>query len=731
MPASPRTARTAAALALACGAALAQDAPQRIEISAQPLGDTEQRRREPVARTIVGREEIERYGDTSVSDVLKRLPGVTVAGGSPRLRGLGGGYTLLLVNGDPAPPGFSLDNLTPGQVERIEITRGATADRSAQAVAGTVNLVLREPPRVRQREGRITLGYQAERPVLSGHASWGDRAGPLRYTLPLSLYQWRTAADTFGERHTLDANGDPQHLRVPGHDRSWGHGFNLGPRGAWQLGAADRLELSGFLQRSDFRNDGAFDTTVLSGLPPLSVSDRFTHRGHWQLQRLGLAWTHQAADGSRLELKAGGQATRSRARTRTDGFDAAGHQTLARDTRNHNRELSASSSGTFRRPLGEAHTLALGWDLEQRRRRELRSVLENGAEQLQGYDGEPFRAEVQRSALFVQDEWALAPRWSTYLGLRAERLATRSAGTDGAWHHRSTVLTPIWHLTHRLDDRGQRLLRASLTRSYKAPELNQLMARPSLASSSYPTSGPNTPLDLDRIGNPALRPELATGLDLALEQYLPQGGVLSVGVFHKRLRDLIRQRVALQTVPWAAVDRWVAMPVNLDRARSSGLELELKGRAGELLPAAWAAPQGLSLRAALSVHRSSVAGLPGPDNRLEQQTPWQASAGFDQALGPQLLGGPLTLGASLAWVPGYRTQQAADRALRSGRVRTLDAYALLVLDRQTSLRLSGGRLLADGSLDLTETLGPLGEPLSTLNTRSARRAFHASLLVKF
>ena len=109
---APRLARqplaVAAGLALLASwplAALGQ-AVQQVEISAQPSTETEQRRRDPVARTVYGRDELDKYGDTSVSDVLKRLPGVNMQGGNPRLRGLGAGYTLLLINGDPAPPGF-------------------------------------------------------------------------------------------------------------------------------------------------------------------------------------------------------------------------------------------------------------------------------------------------------------------------------------------------------------------------------------------------------------------------------------------------------------------------------------------------------------------------------------------------------------------------------------------------------------------------------------------------
>ena len=74
---------------------------------------------------------------SQVADVLKRLPGVNMSGGNPRLRGLGSGYTLILINGDPAPPGFQFDQLNPSQIERIEITRGPSADQSAQAIAST------------------------------------------------------------------------------------------------------------------------------------------------------------------------------------------------------------------------------------------------------------------------------------------------------------------------------------------------------------------------------------------------------------------------------------------------------------------------------------------------------------------------------------------------------------------------------------------------------------------
>lgn len=724
---------------LGVGLASAQEPPadQLIEISAKPLTDTEQRRRDPVARTVYGREELERYGDVSVGDAMKRLPGVTVQGGSPRLRGLGAGYTQLLVNGEPAPPGFSLDNVSPGQVERIEITRGPSAEYSAQAVAGTVNIVLRELPRTRQRELSVRLGYQAVRPTISASGSWGDRigegAGTLSYTVPAAVYQWRGQADTASLRQSLDPDGALRLLDVTGVDRWWGRGFNIGPRLSWKLDDQQTLDWRTFAQRHDYDNRGRYLTEVLEGSAPISVDDQVRSGGTWQMLRSGLTWQRKAPDGTRTELRGGFQASSSRASSHTDGADAAGTPTLVRDTTNHNTEHSLSAGAKHSRPLGEAHTLVLGWDGERRSRTEQRSIVENGADLLPGFEGLPFEADLGRLALFAQDEWELAPRWSASLGLRGERIVTTSEGQDGPLRNTSQVITPLLHVNHRLDAAGKDLIRASLTRSYKAPELNQLISRPSI-NPQYPANGANTEIYPDSIGNPALDPELATGLDLAYEQYLPQGGVLSVGGFYRRISGVIRNQVTLQAVPWAAVPRWVSQPVNLSRARSAGLELELKGRGDELLTAlaaqhAWL--RGLSLRGSANVYRSSVDGIPGPDNRLAGQPPWTASAGFDQALGPALGGPPLTVGASLAWTPGYRTQQTPDQSLSIDSVRSLDAHATWAIDRQTTLRLAASNLLADGSRSLTEVLPADGAPQFSDSTRSASPSFGLGLTSKF
>src|SRR5438045_4089542 len=63
-----------------------------VQITGGRANDVEERRNSTTAKIIVGREEIDRFGDSTLGDVLKRLPGVTIQGrpgrgGAIRLRG--------------------------------------------------------------------------------------------------------------------------------------------------------------------------------------------------------------------------------------------------------------------------------------------------------------------------------------------------------------------------------------------------------------------------------------------------------------------------------------------------------------------------------------------------------------------------------------------------------------------------------------------------------------------
>jgi outer membrane receptor for ferrienterochelin and colicins len=156
-------------------------AMQKVEV--QGKADAYDPRRDDTAsKIVVNHDELVKYGDTTVLDALKRVPGVTVngsggRGGEIRMRGLGAGYTQILLNGERAPAGFDITSLSPDVIERIEVLRAASAEFSTQSIAGTINIVLKKTVRTAQRE--LKLGYGRGNAIKSPTVSLqlADKAG--------------------------------------------------------------------------------------------------------------------------------------------------------------------------------------------------------------------------------------------------------------------------------------------------------------------------------------------------------------------------------------------------------------------------------------------------------------------------------------------------------------------------------------------------------------------------
>src|SRR5205814_442046 len=153
--------------------------------------------------------EIDSYGDSTVGELLKRQPGVTMQGapgrgGSIRMRGLGGGYTQVLLDGERVPPGFSLDSLTPDQIERIEILRAPTAETGARAIAGTINIVTREG--YRKRLNDLQAGVAWEQGHISPGLSWTRNQAFGDWTANVSLSAFRQRRETESVTRTADVS---------------------------------------------------------------------------------------------------------------------------------------------------------------------------------------------------------------------------------------------------------------------------------------------------------------------------------------------------------------------------------------------------------------------------------------------------------------------------------------------------------------------------------------------
>ncbi|WP_374673128.1 TonB-dependent receptor plug domain-containing protein [Ideonella sp.] len=664
---------------------------QRVEVTGGRPTDVQERRQSTAAKIIVGREEIEQYGDASLGELLKRLPGVTVSGnagrgGNIRMRGLGGGYTQILLDGERVQGGLSLDAIDPEMVERIEILRAPTAETGARAVAGTINIITREGFRKRLNDLKLNAGL--ENGIVTPSLNWtrDDKWDDVTTHLSLNLWSWRRRDE--GETTTTTVeNGQTFVQREGSRDEAHRAGINANARLQWPLGEGQSFTLMPFLSFNQGGSDRR-QALVTTGTPPdgLTLYDlaEGDHAGRFMLARLNANWRARLGEG-RFEGRGGVGASQSTNESVRREFDADGYLLRTVDDTSDSRERNAHLNAKYSLLLENGHSLVSGVELDLARRTEARTTLEDGEPQLSEFGGN-LRAATQRVAVYAQDEWSLSSQWAAHAGLRWEGITTEGEGADAVTERNtSSVWTPLLHAVWKPEPKSRDQVRLSLTRSYRSPTLQNLLARPAL-STRYPTDGTNTPTHPDRAGNPALAPELATGLDIALERYLPGGGLLSANVFHRRISDLMRTLTTLEDVPWSDEPRWVARPQNVGEATTQGVELEARFKLSELLDDA----PGVDLRANVSVFRSTVDSVPGPDNRLEQQPGGTANLGADY----RWPGLPITVGGNVNLTPGYRTRLSEAQWIVQAPKRVLDAYALWTLRPDMRLRLSASNLLA-------------------------------------
>lgn len=689
---------------------------ERVELSGK-ASDEAARRASTASKIVIGREEIERFGDSSVGEVLKRLPGVTTGGrpgrgGEVRMRGMGSGYTQILVNGERMPPGFSLDQLPPEQLERIEVMRAPTAEYGARAVAGTINVVLREA--LAKRLNEVKLGVSSERGQLRPNASWSrsdklDEQGGA-YTLSINAQQGDTLDDLNSQSLTRDLKTQTESsLLTQGRTQASRKGLNLNARLQWKLGEGENFNLQPFVNAARGSSDNAqtFSRTPAQPSDGSYYFDRSNTQSdtRFDMARLNAQWTKTLDEDRRIELRAGAGRAQALGDTLTQEYLGAPGSAAIRTQKDHtdSRDRNWSFNGKYSHQLENEHSLVAGLESEGSQREQKRDCLQNGSTcrgQLEF--GDELSASTQRFAAYLQDEWSLGKQWSFYAGLRGETIATRSQSSAQEVKNRSSVWTPLLHGVWKFDEKSRDQIRASLTRSYRSPNLQDLIALPSI-NSFYPCPDEkrcDTTNDYDhpdRAGNPKLLPELATGIDLAYENYLSKGGILSVSAFVRQISNLIRNVTRMETVSWASVPRYVTRPQNIGNAKTYGVELEAKFRLDEFFDEAWP----VQLRSNLSLFRSSVDGIPGPNNKLDQQPSATANLGADYRLRSL----PLSLGGSINWTPANTVQQSLETEANTSRKIVLDAFALWNIDRDMSLRLSASNLApldySNGSQTLT------------------------------
>ena len=425
---------------------------QRVEVTGGRADDTQQRRQSTAAKIIVGRDEIERFGDSTVGDLLKRLPGVTVQGvpgrgGAIRMRGLGNGYTQILLDGERVPPGFSLDSLAPEQIERIEILRAPTAETGARAIAGTINIITREGFTKKLNDLRLTLGGENDR--LQPAASWSrnDRLYGLPYSFSLSASRndRQSGSSTVTQGRDVATNALLLDQTDTGSVRERRQGLQASGRLQWRSEQGDAVTLAPLLIHGagSTQRRGALDQRMGIDPAPYAQADTVSD-GSFTLLRMNATWTRRLGESTSMEWRAGFGHSRSAyqgVRQESGGSLLRTLQDTA-DTRDRNLTLN----GKLSQLLASEHNLVLGGEAESNRRTEASNTLQNGLPLLVDF-GDNVAASATRLAVYAQDEWTVSPQWSAHAGLRWEGIQTRGSGALNAAEasNRSSVWTPLLH----------------------------------------------------------------------------------------------------------------------------------------------------------------------------------------------------------------------------------------------------------------------------------------------
>ena len=645
----------------------------RVEITSNRDNDTQQRRESTASKIVIGREEIERQGDANVGEILKRMPGISLGGvpgrgGGVRMRGLSQGYTQILLDGQRVPPGFSVESLTPEMIERIEIYRAPTAETGAQAIAGTINIITREGRRGMPSE--LKAGVSLQGGYASPSASYVQYHDHDKWTANYTLSVNRYAAPDHSQsdvNHQDAATPANNFSRTRISDSHYAReGMHATARLQFKGDPGESLTLMPFVAFSQGSTPGSMWASQ-TGLSSTTATTQ-TDNNFW-VARLNGQWKRKLSADSNMEWKFNVGGWNSHSVFNQTALNTAVLPSIQEDSLTQDRSINLG--GKYTNVMGGGHQWVSGMETEGvRRTQDVTGVYSlgnaNGSANLQ--------ASSMRYAIYSHDDWQFTPNWATHLGARYEALTTQGNTTAGDVTNRNSVFTPLLHAMWRPNPDSRDQVRMSLTRSFKTPTMPTLLARRAYTRDENSATNPDT------MGNPNLKPEVATGLDVAAERYLPQGGVLSASAFYRRVNNLIRNQLLAPAQDPLGQNRWVSSPTNISDAITQGIELEAKFGLKQWIESAPA----VDMRSNVSFYHSRVLSIDGPNNRLDQQPSMTMNLGADYRLRSL----PLTVGGNYNYNPGYTTRNTEAQWLTVSQKRVIDVYGLWRVDNTTAWRVS-------------------------------------------
>jgi iron complex outermembrane recepter protein len=523
----------------------------------------------------------QRFEPLTAGDALKRVPSVTflsdvIESDGARLRGLPPGYTQILINGDKVPGSnadrsFFLDRIPAELVERVEIVRSSSARRTGDAVAGTLNIKLRDGYQIDGgylRAGGLYFDDKEFEPSLGG--VFGTEVGPGRLLVGLNFQGRHNPKKKFSLRYSDSPENDPSFATAAFVNREdqidTRDGKDYSANIDYRIeGASTDLALTAFYVHTDRREDErsfeynsatAINGPVRAAIPgnllsdnanvvdisqdSYSVAGKLAHR--WSAGETKLRVSYASFENTEFETEFEIDFDRS-----TPRFTGDVTQLNIRD-----REFSAGLEHEVE--VADDIKFAVGAFYQDKQRRTLigedrnrfnLTVQERNWNQFVGNPtgfATPFDpvvpgpgnnnriGEERLDGFAVVEGKSGGLRWE--VGVRYETTdVTINDFTVAAAQQRQTNDYAEWlpSASLRLDIGNRGRLTASAARTLRRPELNFIS--PALLGAELG--------DNDLLGNPQLDPETAWGGDIGYEHRLGKSGIAGVNIFYRDVSNLI------------------------------------------------------------------------------------------------------------------------------------------------------------------------------------------------
>ena len=491
----------------------------------------------------------QRFEPLTVGDALKRVPSVTflsdvLESDGVRLRGLDPGYTQILINGERVPGGeadrsFFVDRIPAELIDRVEVVRSSSANRSGDALAGTINIVLRDA--LALDGGYIRAGallFPDDEIGGTFGAVYGGEVGPGRLLVGASVQDRRNPKNKFSQRFdepggTLD-NVEVQTDVRDGTDYSFNAAYEV------EVGGGT-LDLSGVFVRTDRLQDedsieyrdGIQNDANLLTINDNNVdiqTDNLALRARYERDMLGgetrIKLGYASFDDEQEEFE-------NEAEYLRDGLPFPEEDRFTADLEFRDlQDEEMSFAVEHSRPVGDDVELEFGVQAVSKDR-DSTTVVADRIRQTFGGGVRPAQPPfVFNTNSYVIEETRIDPyvmvsgengalKWEA--GLRYETTDTTIAGIDNDF----AILLPSASLRYRLSDTDR--LTFSVARTVRRPDFDDLA----------PVTLEEEHGDNDFRGNPLLEPETAWGVDLGFERRLGRRGVVGINAFYRDVTDLI------------------------------------------------------------------------------------------------------------------------------------------------------------------------------------------------